>query len=100
LTAWALLVPLPHVGGQVDQARAAEWFAQADTLCRQDNGALWGVSLCGPMVLADRASETRATNRPAPEGPVPPLIGLVNAPVQWGGGRTSRTAIIPPQTAP
>jgi hypothetical protein len=39
------------------------------------------------MVLADRASETRATNRPAPEGPVPPLIGLVNAPVQWGGER-------------
>jgi hypothetical protein len=80
----ALVAPLP---GQVDQAAAVGWFAEADSLCRRDDGKLWGISLCGPMVIADRATQTRATNKPAPEGPVPPLIGVVNAPVQWGGER-------------
>lgn len=76
--------PAP-VSAQVDPARATAWFAEADSLCRRDGGRLWGVSLCGPMVIADRATQTRATSVPAPEGPVPPLVGLVNAPVQWGG---------------
>lgn len=75
------------LAAQVDQERAAAWFAEADALCRADSGQLWGVSLCGPMVIADRATSTRATNAPAPEDAAPPLIGLVNAPVQWGGER-------------
>lgn len=79
--------PRAGLGAQLDQQLAVAWFAEADTLCRRDNSQLWGVSLCGPMVIADRASSTRATNAPAPDGPVPPLIGLVNAPVQWGGQR-------------
>src|SRR5690349_16149844 len=83
----ALLVPSAPARAQVDAARAATWFAEADTLCRRDNGELWGVSLCGPMVIADRATQTRATNAPAPDGPLPPLIGIVNAPVQWGDQR-------------
>lgn len=83
----ALLAPTAAAHAQVDSARAATWFAEADSLCRRDNGRLWGVSLCGPMVIADRVTATRATNSVAPEGPVPPLIGLVNAPVQWGGQR-------------
>lgn len=80
-------VPIGVLHAQVDQGRAAIWFAEADTLCRRDNGQLWGVVLCGPMVIADRTTQTRATNAPAPGGPVPPLIGLVNAPVQWGDQR-------------
>lgn len=83
----SILAPLASLAAQVDQQRATAWFAEADTLCRRDNSRLWGVSLCGPMVIADRGSATRATNTSAPDGPVPPLIGLVNAPVQWGGQR-------------
>ena len=87
----AACAPLPApqatLAAQVDQQRAATWFVEAEALCRAENGRLWGVSLCGPMVIADRASGTRATNAPAPEGAVPPLIGIVNAPVQWGGER-------------
>jgi hypothetical protein len=30
-------------------------------------------------------TQTFATSQPAPEGPRPRLLGLVNAPVQWGG---------------
>ena len=45
----------------------------------------WGVSLCGPMVIADAATGTIATSEPAPAGDRPRALGFVNAPVQWGG---------------
>src|SRR5262245_54105638 len=72
---------------QVDQQRAQEFFREAQTLCERDGGRLWGVSLCGPMVIADRRTQTFATSQPAPDGPRPPVLGLVNAPVQWSGER-------------
>src|SRR5215471_12747959 len=81
----ALLAP-PAVA-QVDQQRAQEFFKEAQALCERDGGRLWGVSLCGPMVIADRRTQTFATSQPAPEGPRPPVLGLVNAPVNWGGER-------------
>jgi hypothetical protein len=37
------------------------------------------------MVIADMRTQTIATSQPAPEGARPRLLGLVNAPVQWGG---------------
>jgi len=70
---------------QVDQQRAQEYFKEAQALCERDGGRLWGVSLCGPMVIADAATGTIATNQPAPPGDRPRALGFVNAPVQWGG---------------
>jgi len=70
---------------QVDQARAQQYFAEAGALCERDGGRLWGVSLCGPMVIADAATKTIATSQPAPADDRPRFLGLVNAPVQWGG---------------
>ena len=70
---------------QVDQQRAQEFFKEAQTLCERDGGRLWGVSVCAPMVIADRRTQTFATSQPAPEGARPRQLGLVNAPVQWGG---------------
>jgi hypothetical protein len=37
------------------------------------------------MVIADRRTQTFATSQPAPEGDRPRVLGIVNAPVQWGG---------------
>ena len=85
---WCLLFVVVSVGpaaAQVDQARAAQYFKEAQALCERDGGRLWGVSLCGPMVIADAATGTIATSQPAPAGDRPRVIGLVNAPVQWGG---------------
>lgn len=73
------------VGAQVDQQRAQEYFKEARALCERDGGRLWGVSICAPMVIADVRTQTFATSQPAPEGARPRLLGLVNAPVQWGG---------------
>ena len=70
---------------QVDQQRAQEYFKEAQALCERDGGRMWGVSLCGPMVIADAATGTIATSQPAPAGDRPRALGFVNAPVQWGG---------------
>ena len=40
------------------------YFEEATKLCERDAGRLWGVSLCGPMVIVDRATGTRA-HKPA-----------------------------------
>ncbi len=80
----ALGYALPAVA-QIDQQRAQEYFKEVQALCERDGGRLWGVSLCGPMVIADRRTQTFATSQPAPDGARPRLLGLVNAPIQWGG---------------
>jgi hypothetical protein len=82
-----LMLLAPMAGAQVDQQRAQEFFKEAQVLCEREGGRLWGVSLCGPMVFADRRTQTIATNQPVPDGPRPPVLGLVNAPVEWGGER-------------
>ena len=70
---------------QIDQQRAMEYFKEAQALCERDNGRLWGVSICGPMVIFDMQTNTIATSKPEPDEPRPRLLGLVNAPIQWGG---------------
>jgi hypothetical protein len=76
--------PLPALA-QVDQQRAQEYFKEAQALCERDGGRLWGVSICTPMVIADRRTQTIATSHQAPDAARPPLLGLLNAPIQWGG---------------
>jgi hypothetical protein len=72
---------------QVKRDLAKRYFEEATKLCERDAGRLWGVSLCGPMVIVDQATGTRATSQPEPEGQPPRLPGLVDGPVTWGGSR-------------
>jgi hypothetical protein len=37
---------------QVDRQLAQRYFQEATELCERDAGRLWGVSLCGPMVIS------------------------------------------------
>ena len=48
---------------QVQPELAKQYFEEATKLCERDAGRLWGVSLCGPMVIVDQATGTRATSR-------------------------------------
>src|SRR5260370_29218862 len=73
------------LSGQVDPVRAEAYFKEAKAFCDRDGGRLWGVSLCGPMVIADAATSTIATNQPAPEGARPRNLGFANATTKWGG---------------
>jgi hypothetical protein len=70
---------------QVDQQRAQEFFKEVQAICERDGGRLWGVSVCAPMVIADRRTQTFATSQPAPEEAWPRQLGIVNAPIEWGG---------------
>src|SRR5881409_3489034 len=72
---------------QVQPQLAERYFKVATALCERDGGRLWGVSLCGPMVIFDQATGTRATSHPEPDGPPPRFPGLVDGPVTWGGLR-------------
>jgi hypothetical protein len=72
---------------QVDRQKAQRYFQEATSLCERDAGRLWGVSLCGPMVIFDQATGTRATSQPEPEGPPPRFLGNADGPVSWGGLR-------------
>jgi hypothetical protein len=72
---------------QVQPELAKRYFEEATTLCERDAGRLWGVSLCGPLVIVDQATGTRATSQPEPDGQPPRFPGLVDGPVSWGGLR-------------
>src|SRR6266542_2251256 len=72
---------------QVQPQLAERYFKEATTLCERDAGRLWGVSLCGPLVIVDQATGTRATSQPEPAGPTPRFSGFADGPVSWGGLR-------------
>jgi hypothetical protein len=84
LTCLVIGHPPPAVA-QVDQQRAQEFFKDVQAVCDREGKRLWGMSMCGPMVIADLRTQTIATSQPAPEGARPRVLGIVNAPVQWGG---------------
>jgi acetyl esterase/lipase len=86
---YVLVGHAPPAVAQVDQQRAQEFFKEAQALCERDGGRLWGVSICTPMVIADRRTQTIATSQQAPDAARPPLLGLLNAPIQWGGATWS-----------
>ena len=65
ILAYVVIGHPPPAVAQVDQRRAQEYFKEAQALCERDGGRLWGVSLCGPMVIADGATGTITTSQPA-----------------------------------
>ena len=75
----------PPAVAQVDQQRAQEFFKDVQAVCEREGKRLWGMSMCDPMVIADLRTQTIATSQPAPEGPRPRGLGIVNAPIEWGG---------------
>jgi hypothetical protein len=70
---------------QVDRQLAQRYFDEARKLCERDAGRLWGVSLCGPLVIFDPATGTYAASHPEPPGPPPRFPGVVDGPLTWGG---------------
>jgi len=85
ISAYMVMTHSPPAAAQVDPQRAQEYFEEAQALCERDGGRLWGVSICAPMVIADMRTQTLATSQPAPDEPRPQLLGLLNAPIEWGG---------------
>lgn len=91
----ALSSPL---AAQIDAAEGAGAFAEFGQLCAADGGELWGVSLCGPLLLVEPRSRTAAANLPDPGGAfvasdglyvgvLPEGLGIANTAIDWGGRR-------------
>ena len=79
-----------------DAARAV--FAEAGALCAADDGKLWGVSLCGPIMLVDPATHAFAANRNDAQGTLtdaggvftgtlPRDLNVANTAFEWSGIR-------------
>ncbi|MGH8191477.1 MAG: hypothetical protein ACREP2_08525 [Rhodanobacteraceae bacterium] len=78
-------------------ANAAKYFAEFTHDCRADDGKLWGVSLCGPMLFVDPAthqvvaSQADADGRLKPAGHgmftgvMPPDQIIANTSAWWSG---------------
>jgi hypothetical protein len=82
----------------IDQAQAASIFQQADTICKRDAGAMWGHTLCGPMLLVDPDDRSVVANQADANGVLKPsgavFIGVlpVSEPISdttmtWSGTR-------------
>jgi hypothetical protein len=82
-----LLGAAAAANAQVEPRLAQRYFEEVAELCERDAGRLWGVSLCGPMVIFDPRTATHATSQPEPEGPLPRFPGFADGPVSWGGLR-------------
>src|SRR4030095_2193048 len=72
---------------QVQPQLAQGDFEEVTKLCERDAGRLWGVSLCGPIVIFDQPTGTRATSQPEPEGPTPRFLGFADGPASLAGRR-------------
>ena len=88
VVAGVLLAVTPLAGtGQIDQSVAEQYFKEARALCERDGGRLWGISLCGPIVIGDPITRALVTSEPAPAAKPPAVLGFANAALNWGGTR-------------
>ena len=80
----------------IDLTLAHQYFQEADALCNQDNGQLWGVSLCAPLIFVDAktrvvvANQTDKENHLIKEGDVfigklPETVTVANTATDWAG---------------
>ncbi|HYP29619.1 MAG TPA: hypothetical protein VE262_23100 [Blastocatellia bacterium] len=90
--------PITPQASPLDPALAHRYFQEAEALCRQDNGKLWGVSLCGPMLFADPSTRRVVANQGDREGnltregdvfvgKLPDKLRVANTAVDWAGVR-------------
>ncbi len=84
--------------GETGAPAAAAAFESARNLCTADGGALWGRSLCGPILLVDPgtravfANQADAEGRLQPRGKIfvgelPVEINVANTALAWAGVR-------------
>jgi hypothetical protein len=86
------------MAGSIDLAKAAQYFREFERLCTEDGGRLWGVSLCGPVLLVDPGTRMAVGNRADSGGvlesragvfvgELPARLGIANTATDWNGTR-------------
>ena len=80
----------------IDTAKARQYFAEAKAVSEKDNGALWKVPLCGPLLFVDYGTRYAVANQADREGNLkpldgvfvgtaPPELGVANTATKWAG---------------
>lgn len=80
----------------IDTAKAMQYFAEAKALSDKDNGTLWKVPLCGPLLFVDSDTRSAVANQADSEsklkpldgvfvGTAPPGLGVANTAMKWSG---------------
>jgi len=80
----------------IDPSLARRYFSEAETLCRRDDGKLWGVSLYGPMLFVDPKTRAVVASQGDREGrlkssgevfvgQLPSQMNVANTAVEWAG---------------
>ncbi len=80
----------------VNLDKASNFFKDIDSLCKLDNGKLWGVNLYGPILIVDNETRAVIANMPDNEnqlkrnhgvyvGELPQEISIANTTVEWLG---------------
>ena len=81
---------------QIDAGKARQYFAEAKAVSDRDNGALWKVPLCGPLLFVDPDTRSAVANQADAEGKLKPLdgvlagtvpkeLGVANTAMKWAG---------------
>jgi hypothetical protein len=84
--------------GAVSPDGAVKIFDEARTICTRDAGALWGHTLCGPMLLVDPVDRFATANQadgggvlkaagPVFTGVLPTSEIVANTSIEWAGTR-------------
>jgi hypothetical protein len=101
----AFLLGIALIAGSVRMAaqtpaiaasKARQYFAEAKALSDRDNGGLWKVPLCGPLLFVDRQTRYAVANQADMEGKLkpldgvfagtaPPELGVANTATKWAG---------------
>ncbi len=95
---------------QIDPAGAGRTFAEAKAICERDGGALWGRTLCGPILLVEPATRAIIANQSDAEGRLKAsgatYVGrlpegelIANTSVKWSGVLWSQLIWPPPEDA-
>lgn len=77
---------------------ARQYFGEAQAACQRDGGRLWGVALCGPILLVDGETRAVISNRSDAEGrlqrqgdlwvgALPEQQNVANTATEWAGVR-------------
>jgi hypothetical protein len=80
----------------IDVKLAKQYFKEAEQLCNNDDGELWGINLYGPMMFVDKKTRTTAANyideygvfKREGEiylGTLPDSVMIANTAISWGG---------------
>jgi len=88
--------PVLAQSSPIDTTLASQYFQEANALCSRDNGRLWGVSLCAPVLFVDRKSRTVVANQADKEGiltkdrnvfvgKLPSKVIIANTATEWAG---------------